>query len=77
MEDIRDLVAFNLRRLRNAKKLTQEQLAFSAEIDRSYVSLLESGKYSASVTMLNTLAGALGVEITEFFVKRRSTSKSS
>lgn len=77
MEDIRDLVAFNLRRLRNAKKLTQEQLAFSAEIDRSYVSLLESGKYSASVTMLNTLAGALDVEITEFFVKRRSTSKSS
>lgn len=75
MDEIRDLVAYNLRRVRNAQKLSQEQLAFNAAIDRSYVSLLESGKYSASVTMLSKLAHALGVDITEFFARPPSKVK--
>ena len=66
MEDMRDTVARNLRRLRNAKGWTQEELAHRAKVDRSYISQLETGVYSASVTMLGKLAKALGVSAGEF-----------
>jgi transcriptional regulator with XRE-family HTH domain len=72
MDDMRDIVARNLRRLRNAKGWTQEELAFRAKVDRSYVSQLETGAYSASVTMLGKLAKALGVNAGEFLKEDRS-----
>lgn len=62
MDDVREIVGRNLRRLRNAKGWSQEELAFRAEVDRSYISLLETANYSASVTMIAKLAKALGVE---------------
>ncbi len=66
---MRDIVARNLRRLRNAKGWTQEELAFRAKISRSYISQLETSDYSASVTMLGKLAKALGVDAGEFLKK--------
>ena len=66
MNDLRDTVARNLRRLRTEKGWTQEELAFRAKVDRSYISQLETGVYSASVTMLGKLAKALGVNASEF-----------
>jgi transcriptional regulator with XRE-family HTH domain len=66
MSDLRNTVARNLRRLRAEKGWTQEELAFRAKVDRSYISQLESGTYSASVTMLGKLATALRVDASEF-----------
>jgi transcriptional regulator with XRE-family HTH domain len=66
MNDLRNTVARNLRRLRTDKGWTQEQLAFHAKVDRSYISQLETGAYSASVTMLGKLSKALGVDPGEF-----------
>ena len=62
---MRQVVGRNLRRLRNGKGWSQEELAFRAKVDRSYISQLETGVYSASVTMLGKLAKALGVEPAE------------
>jgi transcriptional regulator with XRE-family HTH domain len=36
--DLRDVFATNLRRLRNARKLSQDDLAYEAEVSRSYLS---------------------------------------
>ncbi|MGJ4972910.1 helix-turn-helix domain-containing protein [Bradyrhizobium sp. SZCCHNS3018] len=44
MNDLRDTVARNLRRLRTGKGWTQEELAFRAKVDRSYVSQLETDR---------------------------------
>jgi transcriptional regulator with XRE-family HTH domain len=66
MEGMREIVGRNLRRLRTARGWSQEELAFQARVDRSYISLLENANYSASVTMLGKLAGALGVDPAEF-----------
>ncbi len=44
-----------------AAKLTQEQLSFAAEIDRSYISLLEHDKKSPTVDMLFRLCDTLGI----------------
>jgi transcriptional regulator with XRE-family HTH domain len=48
-----------LRARRLEANLTQEQLAFEAEIQRVYVSKLELGRAQPTLTMLLTLARAL------------------
>lgn len=62
MNDIRDIVALNLRRLRRERSMTQAELAFRAEVNRGYLSELESAKYAATVEMLGRLARALNVD---------------
>lgn len=42
--------------------MSQEGLADSAGIDRTYVSALERGRYAASVDVIERLALALNVE---------------
>jgi transcriptional regulator with XRE-family HTH domain len=64
---LRGVVARNLRRLRQSKGLSQEELAARAEINRNYVSLLERQENAASVDMLEKLADVLGVDPAEFF----------
>lgn len=61
MEDLPEIVALNLRRLRRQKKLTQEELANRAEIDRSYLGAVERAEYSITVVTLGRLAKALRV----------------
>lgn len=67
---LREILASNLRRLRDLKGLSQEALADMAEIDRSYMSYLENQRYSASLDMLEKLALALDVEPQELITTR-------
>lgn len=60
--DMRKVVGQNLKRLRLQRGLSQEELALAADIDRTYISALERGIYSASVTMIGKLAAVLKVE---------------
>ena len=64
--DLREVFAWNLRRLRNAKALSQDDLAYEADISRSYLSQLEKGTYHASLKIIGKLAEALKVEPVEF-----------
>ena len=59
---IRELFAKNLRKSRQARGLSQEELAHLASIDRTYVSSLERAVYSPSIEVLEKLAHALGVQ---------------
>ena len=60
--EIRETLALNLRTIRRARGLSQEELAHRAEIDRTYVSALERSVYAAGIDVLDRLAKALGVE---------------
>lgn len=62
------LVAWNLRRLRVGKALSQEALAVDAAIDRTYVSRLERGLENPTVAVLERIADALDADISELFV---------
>ena len=66
------LVARNLRRLRVERKLSQEALAVDAAIDRTYVSRLERRLENPTVAVLERLATALNVKLTEFFAEPRA-----
>ena len=49
-------------RLRNAAKLTQEQLAEKADISRRYVQMIEAGQYTPTIDVASRLRVALGVD---------------
>lgn len=59
--DIRKRLGRNLRRLRQAKDLSQEAYAHEAGVHRTYVSDLERGARNPTIIVVEKLAGALGV----------------
>jgi len=63
--EIREILAFNLRRLRKAAGLSQEELAHRSNIDRTYISALERSVYAAGIDVVDRLAKELGVEAAE------------
>jgi transcriptional regulator with XRE-family HTH domain len=65
MVDWRAIVGKNVRRFRQCADMTQEQLAFAAEIDLTYVGGIERGKRNPSVLVLVRIATALGTEPAE------------
>ena len=69
--DLRDIFAVNLRRLRSAKGLSQDDVAYDAGISRSYLSQLEKGSFYASLRIIGRLADVLEVEPAEFHESRR------
>ncbi|WP_033921050.1 helix-turn-helix domain-containing protein [Sphingomonas sp. 37zxx] len=66
---LREIVAKNLRRLRHAKGMSQEELADRADINRNYVGMLEREQHAATIDMLEKLAEVLEVDPIVFFEK--------
>jgi transcriptional regulator with XRE-family HTH domain len=69
-----------LRKAREAAGLTQEQLAFAAGVDRTYISQLECDKKSPTVAMLFKICGPMGVAPSKIIAnveRRRARSKRS
>jgi transcriptional regulator with XRE-family HTH domain len=54
-----------LKRCREAKGMSQAALARRAKITREYVNKLEAGRYDPTVGVLQRLAKALGVPVSE------------
>ena len=73
--DLKEVMAVNLRRLRHAKKMTQEELAERAGLSARYVGGIERADVSASVTVLGRIADALDVEAGELI--QMTASKAS
>jgi transcriptional regulator with XRE-family HTH domain len=65
--NICSVVATNIRKLRASKKLSQDELAADAGVDRSYISEIESGYKNPSILVLDRIATALDVKITALF----------
>lgn len=63
--DGRTRVAWNLRRLRTARGLSQESLAVDANVDRTYVSGIERGTFNPTLDLLERVAAALGVDLVD------------
>jgi len=67
--DERARVAWNLRRLRLARGVSQERLALEAGVDRTYVSRLERGRENPTVDVLDRLALVLGAPLAAVFAE--------
>ena len=66
------LIAINigtaLKKLRNDKNLSMQELATLAEIEKSQIYLIENGKVDVRISTLYLLAETLKVDISQFFI---------
>lgn len=66
---ILDAIALNVRRLRKEKGMSQDALAFEADIDRTYIGYIENRKHNISIGILCSIAQALNVDIEDLLRK--------
>lgn len=59
----REIFGRNLRLVRRLKDISQEDLALSADLSRTYVSEVERGIRNVSIDNMGSLAQALGVPL--------------
>jgi transcriptional regulator with XRE-family HTH domain len=63
--DLRQVFATNLRRLRHVRGFSQEALAHDADVDRRYLSKIETGGTWVGLEIIGKLAAVLEVEPAE------------
>jgi transcriptional regulator with XRE-family HTH domain len=63
----RELVAWNLRRIRVASGLSQAKLAAMVDMDQPYLGRIERQEVNPSVDLLEKIADGLKVGVSEFF----------
>lgn len=62
------IVAWNVRRLRVEKNISQDDLGLAAGIERAYIGYLERGKRNPTVSTLDKIRVALDCELSELFI---------
>lgn len=65
--DIKQTVGKRVKELRNKIGISQEELADTAQLDRTYITSVECGKRNISIVNIEKLANALNVTLAEFF----------
>lgn len=64
---ITEVVGKRIRELRSEQGLSQEKLAFRAELDRTYIAGVEQGKRNLSIKSLEKIIVALNISFEDFF----------
>lgn len=54
-----------LKNIRKEQKVSQEELAFRSNLDRTYISMLERGIHQPTLNSLLAIAGALNMKAAE------------
>jgi transcriptional regulator with XRE-family HTH domain len=65
--DIRRKFGKQVRKIRLDKGLSQEALAYNADLDRTYIPSIEKGERNVSITVIEKIAKALNVKISILF----------
>jgi len=69
-KDTMQIIAKNIVRIRKKKKLSQEQLAFEAKINRTYMGYIENAKYNITIGMLEKVAKALNCSLVDLITEK-------
>ena len=72
MKTIEKRFGERIRELRTTKGLSQEELAFKSGVHRTYLGGIERGERNPSLRNISAIAKALGVDISELFLSRKS-----
>ncbi len=65
--DIKKKIGLRIKELRTEKELTQEGLAWNAEINRTFMNHVENGRKNVSIESLEKIIAGLGTSLKEFF----------
>ena len=65
MTNISSKLGQNMKRIRTKKNMSQGDIARALEVDRGYISNIESGKKNLTLATIQKLANALGISADE------------
>lgn len=58
-----EAIASNMKKLRQSRKMTVQELAYRCEMERSNLSRIEAGKTNLTIKTICTICNALGAEL--------------
>jgi len=65
--DIKLKIGQRIKELREKAEMSQKDLAYTADLDRSYIASIENGQRNVSIVNIEKIAVALGVSLKEMF----------
>jgi len=65
--DVKLKIGKRIKELREQKEMSQKDLSFAADLDRSYIASIENGQRNVSIVNIEKIAAALNVTLKEFF----------
>lgn len=65
--DIKEKIGLKIKKFRNLRKLSQEELSFISNLDRTYISSIEKGRRNVSIVNMEKLAKALNIKLKDIF----------
>lgn len=65
--DVKGKIGQRIKELRETQGMSQKELSYSADLDRSYIASVENGQRNISIVNIEKVANALNVTLTEFF----------
>lgn len=65
--DVKLKIGQRIKELREKAEMSQKDLAYSADLDRSYIASIENGQRNVSIVNIEKIAVALGVSLKELF----------
>jgi transcriptional regulator with XRE-family HTH domain len=65
--DIKLKIGRRIKNLREQSKMSQKDLSYAADLDRSYIAGIENGQRNVSIVNIEKIAKALGVTLKDFF----------
>ncbi len=66
-QSIREILSKNIRKYREDRHFSMEELSLLLEVDNSYISKLEKSKVNITIDKLEKLAQILGIEVVDLF----------
>jgi len=65
--DVKLKIGERIKKLREQTTMSQKDLAYAADLDRSYIASIENGQRNVSIVNIEKIATALNVTVKEFF----------
>jgi transcriptional regulator with XRE-family HTH domain len=65
--NVRSKIGCRIKELRGKNEMSQKDLAYSSDLDRSYIASVEKGNRNISIVNIEKIATALGVSLQFFF----------
>ena len=66
-QSLREILSKNIRKYRENRHFSMEELSLLLEVDNSYISKLEKSKINITIDKLEKLAQILGIEVVDLF----------
>jgi len=65
--NVKEKIGQRIKQLREEATMSQKDLSFSADLDRSYIASVENGQRNISIINIEKISIALGISLKDFF----------